>query len=187
MRGAKQLLSSARTGTGRDDWQTPPRVLDVVRRHAPIGLDACTAPDNPTGALMHYTEADDGLALPWRIRELAEPLVWCNPPYSNSKDWIAKAEAEAGAGAEVIMLIASRTGANYFAPVYRANAICFVTGRITFHDADTGKPALDPKGKPMPATFDSVLVYWGKRSGRFRRKVGCLGEVVIPLIQKRGR
>ena len=179
MRGAKQTLSSARTGAGRDDWQTPSKVLDVVRRFGHIALDACTAPDNPVGADHFYTEADDGLSSSWQFSGRSS-LVWCNPPYSTAKHWIGKAVAEAELGAEVIMLIASRTGAKYFRPVFDADALCFISGRLTFLDADTGEPARDGKGRPMPAPFDSALVYWGKRPARARRHLAELGLVLYP-------
>ena len=181
MIGAEQTLSSARTGKGRDDWQTPDRVLDVVRRFAPIGLDAATAPENPVGAAMHYVAA--GLVGTWQ----GMGLVWCNPPYSTARHWIAKAVAEADQGAEVVMLIASRTGANYFRPVFDADALCFVSRRLTFNDADTGRPVLDGKGRPMPAPFDSAIVYWGKRPARFRRNFAELGLVLYPREGQGGR
>lgn len=59
-------------------WKTPPEALDPVRRYAPIGLDPCTESDNPTGAVTFFTEADDGLALPWG----SHGLTFVNPPYS---------------------------------------------------------------------------------------------------------
>jgi phage N-6-adenine-methyltransferase len=183
MIGADATLSSARTGKGRDDWQTPPVVLELVRSFAPIALDVATAPDNPTGAARFYTEADDGLAQPWAL-DADGGLVWDQPPYSNSKAWLGKAVAEAALGAEIIALVASRTGAKYFEPVFDADALCFWRGRLTFHSADTGAPVLDGKGRPMPAPFDSVFVYWGNRPAKFRRVFGNKGRV---LYRQRGR
>lgn len=190
MIGHDQVLSSARTGQGRDDWQTPDKILDPVRRFAPIGVDVATSRTNPVGAEWFYTEflgtdernLADGLSGPWRDipgADMEGKVAWCQPPYSTAKKWIVKAQFEAGLGAEIIMLIASRTGAKYWAPVFRSDALCFISRRITFIDADTGKPAVDGNGRPMPAPFDSALVYWGHRPGRFRRTFADLGNIVM--------
>jgi len=176
-------MSSAKTGAGRDGWQTPGKALDPIIDFAggQLLLDVATAPDNPTGARHFYTEAQDGLILPWQVGR-SSGTAFSNPPYSNSKAWIAKAVLEADQGAEIVMLIASRTGAKYFAPVFRADALCFVQGRLTFNDPDTGEPVRGGKdGRPMPAPFDSAIVYWGARAARFRRKLGHLGEIVMPM------
>ncbi len=196
MLGDKITKSSARTGQGRDDWRTPPEILDVVREFGPIGLDAATSKDNPLDAQVFYTETKDpsiafskmhprnlldGLRGPWvGVQPFPEQFVWCNPPYSKAGAWIEKAELEAKEGAEVLMFIASRTGTRYWGPAWRSTAICFVEGRVTFLDASTGLPAVDAKGKPMPAPFDSALVYWGRRQGRFRRVFSQLGQVIYP-------
>lgn len=129
MIGAEQTLSSARTGRGRDHWGTPPKVVTLLRSFAPIGLDVGTSPDNPLGAEVFFTEAIDGISQPWLILVDGRPvLVFCNPPYSQSKLWLEKAEQEAAQGAEIIMLIASRTGAKYFqGPVFGADAVYWPT------------------------------------------------------------
>jgi len=59
-------------------WITPQDELDYVRRYGRIGLDPCTEPDNPAGAVHFYAEDDDGLSKPWSGRG----LVFVNPPYS---------------------------------------------------------------------------------------------------------
>ena len=184
MIGAEQVLSSARNGRGRNDWQTPGKVLDLVRQFGPIGCDPATCASNPTGADMFYTEQSPlcGLTAPWfSFQEEFPRLAFCNPPYSETKKWITKAIEESSEDrAEILLLIASRTGTHYFAPCYDADAICFVRGRVTFNDADTGKPVVDKHGKPMPAPFDSVIVYWGHRPARFKRVFSGLGRVIFP-------
>jgi len=166
-----------KTGNWRDDWQTDHKTLAVVRQFAPIALDVATAPSNPTGAQTFFTAADDGLAQRWSV----DGLNFCNPPYSETGKWLRKAESEAKRGAESIVLIPSRTGARYFAPAWRSAAMCFVTGRITFLNADTGLPQVDGQGRPMPARFESVILYWGQRRARFRLFFNQLGEVIYPL------
>lgn len=167
----------AKTGNWRDDWQTDHATIGVVCQFAPIALDVATAPTNPTGAAAFFTQQDDGLAQPWSL----EGLNYCNPPYSETGQWLRKAEREAKLGAESIMLIPSRTGARYFAPAWRSDAMCFVSGRLTFLNADTGFPQVDGQGRPMPARFESVVLYRGRRRARFRLMFNQIGEVIYPL------
>lgn len=174
------LMSSAQTG-GRADWQTPAEVLELVRRVAPIGLDPCTSPANPTGAWIFAVasaEFDrlqspgvvgpmkrDGLSPDWTWRGNTPPgsLVFVNPPYGEGiGDWTARCVVAADHGCEVIALVPARTDTSYFhrdlAPP-ASDAVCFWRGRVTFVNPDTG--AGDP------ATFPSALVYYGARRFRF--------------------
>lgn len=60
-----------------DNWWTPPAVLDLAREVlGQIDLDpaSCLQANAAVGATRYYTEADDGLTLPWA------GTVWCNPP-----------------------------------------------------------------------------------------------------------
>lgn len=59
-------------------WITPPIYVEPVKDYAPIGLDPCTEPHNPTGAESFYTEEDDGLIQDWS----GHGLTYVNPPYS---------------------------------------------------------------------------------------------------------
>jgi hypothetical protein len=71
-------------------WQTPERLLDVVRLlvdREEIGLDVCSSMDNPTAALKFYVEG--GLERPWDAP--AETVIFCNPPFSDCEDWARKA------------------------------------------------------------------------------------------------
>jgi hypothetical protein len=92
--------------------------------------------------------------LPWH-EYAGSGIVFVNPPYSQSKRWIAKCVEEASHGAEIVLLVASRTGARWFQPCWRADAGCFLVGRVKFIGAATGAP------------FDSFLGYWGPHAERF--------------------
>lgn len=78
---------NTRTAKSRDDWETPPWLLEKVREifGRPIALDPCTNPDNPTGAASFYTKKENGLLLPW------EPFTFVNPPYGRElPTWVDK-------------------------------------------------------------------------------------------------
>lgn len=63
----------------RQRFLTPGYVLEPVRQAlgGVIGLDPCTEPDNPTGAVDFYCPPVDGAAQSW-----SAPAVFVNPPYS---------------------------------------------------------------------------------------------------------
>lgn len=144
-------------------WLTPPEELDLVRRYAPVGLDPCTGPDNPTDAKHYYTEEDDGLAQDWD----GYGLVFVNPPYSLTdvekeearrlgvpitppiRLWAAKIAEQAMEGVTIIALLPC--GARFSTGYWQDNilipelqAMCFVRGRIKFIDAATGQRGRGP-------------------------------------------
>lgn len=67
-----------------DDCYTPRWVFDAMGLR--FDLDVAAPPGGPwhVPADRYYTAEDDGLTQPW------DGLVWCNPPYSTAKDWVAR-------------------------------------------------------------------------------------------------
>lgn len=95
----------------RQAMLTPAYVLEPIRELlSGIGLDPCTEPDNPTGAVDFYHLPMDGCALPW-----AADTVFCNPPYGAARDrWVEKC-IEAGQGrCRVVLLIPAHTETRTF-------------------------------------------------------------------------
>lgn len=163
------LMSRAATG-GKDDWQTPDEVLELVRRVAPIGIDPCGAPGNPVRAKVCYwggPDDIDGLGLDWG-RLAREGLVYVNPPFSQAKKWAEKAIAEGViGGTEIILLLPARTDTKVFEALRKsADAVCFWHGRMKF------------KGAPTSAPFPSALFYFGERAKVFERVFSPRGWVV---------
>lgn len=156
------LLSSVKM-----DWVTPQCVLERVRRVDDIALDPCTTLDNPCEASAVFTleRHDDGLTLGWGGYG---GLVYTNPPYGRELPrWAAKATAEARLGAEIILLVPSRTDTRWWGWSYDScQAIAFWKGRLTF------------AGAPAPAPFPSCLFYWGERQGRFKRAFSDAARVI---------
>lgn len=155
---------SAKTG-GSDSWRTPDDVLDLVRSMGSVVTDPCTAWDNPVGADVYYTISENGLRRPWY------GFTYVNPPYSNTKAWLAKAayEVSRDRGVEVLSLIPARTGALWFQPNYNY-PICLWRGRLKF------------KGATHCAPFDSAVVYIGHRQKLFIETFRPRGVVVTPNL-----
>jgi DNA N-6-adenine-methyltransferase (Dam) len=151
--------------SGNPNHLTPPRVLEIVRRLGPIGLDPASCVGNPTGARVHLTPVQDGLSKPWTHAG----LVYVNPPYGRHKgqrcrEWVSKAITEARDGAEIVMLLPARTDTAWMqAAMYEASALCFIAGRLVFVGQDQGAP------------FPSALLYYGSRQGLFRDVCRDLG------------
>lgn len=144
--------------TGTDTWLTPRHVLDAL---GPFDLDPCAAPDPqrwPT-ARQHYTYRDDGLSQEWAGR------VWLNPPYASAWTWVDKL-ADHGDG--IALLFARTETVPFTRHVWdRADALLFLTGRLTFHTA-AGSKGAGNAGAP------SVLIAYG------RSNVDALARCTLP-------
>lgn len=131
--------------TGKDEWLTPPGILQAL---GDFDLDPCSPVNRPwPTAREHYTILDNGLKKPWFGR------VWCNPPYGSATGiWLGRL-ADHGNG---IALIFARTETEmFFSQVWtRAQAILFIQGRLYFYHV-TGEQAAANSGGP------SVLVAYG--------------------------
>ncbi len=150
------------------DWQTPENVLELVRKVGPIALDPCTSAENPTGAehfCCQVTVQDDdgrpvvasysdGLQRRWSD---FRGLVYVNPPYGRAlPQWVDKCIQEAERGAEIILLVPSRTDTRWWhKAANEATSCAFWKGRMTF------------KGAPSTAPFPTCLFYFGKNWDRF--------------------
>ena len=167
----------------RGDWQTPRAVIELIEEfnNAPIYLDPCGAPSNPTNADANWFPPKDGLAERW---SRDGSLIFVNPPYADIAKWVERISIEASEGAEVILLCAPRTDTSWFRDVWTANVIAFWHGshqkgcelrasRIQFIDVLTGKPAA---GNTSP----SVFAYWGERLMRFSRIFAPYARIIFP-------
>jgi hypothetical protein len=152
---AKALFSSR-----KDDWCTPNRVLDPVRRFAGdigIALDPCSNASSIVNAKRAYSLADgqDGLALTWETDVCG--VVFVNPPYGRAPDdvgpWVKKASET---WRHVFVLVPARVDAKWWQrEATKAAAVCFWKGRIKF------------LGGKHAAPFPSAMLYFGINPGRF--------------------
>lgn len=156
------------------DWQTPDIILDLCKQFSgealgrrTISLDPCADP-NRVFADVSYGEDANGLVADWK-RMSADGLVYVNPPYGREiPKWVQKAMFEAEKGAEIILLVPSRTDTRWFqdAALSQVDAICFWRGRLTF------------EGAPDPAPFPSALLYCGRHPNVFGQVFHKYGYVV---------
>ena len=148
------------------EWYTPAPIVErVVATLGEVDLDPSWHPDSPVRAREAYTPAEDGLAQRWAGR------VFLNPPYGRAIDaWVAKLVAgyEAGEVTEAVALVPARVDTEWFRrldPFPR----CFVSGRITFDNAEN------------PAPFPSAVVYLGDSIDRFVAAFGSVGSIFVRL------
>lgn len=79
--------------------------------------------------------SNSGLSTPWGTK------TFCNPPYSNLADWLAKGYREYKSGKLVVFLIPSRTDTHAWHDyVMKASEVRLIKGRITFEGAEQGAP-----------------------------------------------
>ena len=164
---AAQLLSSARTGDGKDEHNTPPKILDRVRKVAPIAYDPCPGVGDVVGAASRMI-GEDGLLESWTARADGG-LCWVNWPYSMSAPWANKATREANAGCSIIALTAARPDTRWWRAMWNAaDAVAFWRGRIKF------------LGSKSCAPFPSALFALNVSQRRFRAAFGDAAEIVCP-------
>lgn len=129
----KVIFSSVKTG-GSDCWTTPKDFFFRLDAEFHFDLDAAASAENAL-CPKFYTEAEDGLRQRW------EGSVFVNPPYSQCKDWIAKAYAESTRGATVVCLVPSRTDVAWFHDFCLPYAeIRFIRSRLKFGGSKNSAP-----------------------------------------------
>ncbi len=157
---------------GKQDWATPPHIVEAVAVDSfggrPFDLDVAAYASNAK-APAYYDLAGNGMTSLW-----AAPQVWCNPPYENQGEWMARAVWHAREyGTSVALLVLASTSALYWRPcAWDAGTVDFYEGRIAF---------LDEHGKQQPG-FDraSALVLVGPafRPGVVRVRDASTGRLI---------
>lgn len=164
------LLSS-----NKDDWATPPELFNNLNRAFNFDIDVCATYHN-TKCEKYYTPEIDGLKQPWHNHK----TCWCNPPYSQVKEWLEKAWIEAQKGATTVCLIAARPDTRYWHDIVflHAKAVCFIRGRIRF------------VGAKYPAPFPSALVVFSPNplNAEQARTLAGYGHLVVggTIVKWRG-
>ena len=113
------LFSSA-----SDHWATPKAVYDALHQEFGFNDDPCP---------LHSDQC--GLSREWG------GVSFCNPPYSDIKNWCKKAYEEHQKGKTVVLLIPSRTDTRYWHDYcMKAQEIRFLRGRLRFGSATENAP-----------------------------------------------
>jgi phage N-6-adenine-methyltransferase len=148
----KAFYVHAGNSSTSENWETPKVLLEQLYNvFGAFDLDPCSPTSNGrttfVKAKAYFTEADDGLSLPWF------GTVFMNPPYGRSiHHWTAKAKAEVEQGNAklVIGLIPARPDTRYWhRDVAGSASVLFLRGRLRFGEAEQVAP------------FPSCLVLWG--------------------------
>lgn len=114
----KGMYSSA-----SDEWKTPTAIYEGLDAEFNFDFDPC-----PMGGVF------DGLYVSWGKRN------FCNPPYSQIKEWVKKAFEESQLGKTVVLLIPSRTDTRWWHQYCMKGEIRFIQGRLKFGDAKWNAP-----------------------------------------------
>ena len=140
---------------GRNDWETPASLLDVIHPvYGKFCFDLAASSSN-TQSNNYFIISDNSLEQPWSqvylqyTNELT-PWMWLNPPYNNLTAWYEKCYVSASEGARILMLVPASTETRYFHKfaLQFATKIIFIQGRLTF------------VGATNTAQFPSLLIEW---------------------------
>lgn len=129
-----------------DAWATPQAFFEALDAEFEFEVDAAASRETAK-CRVWYGGALDALTIrSWSSRPCS---IFCNPPYSRCREFIAKAAAEARKGCTVVCLVPSRTDTRWFhdhvwdASQDRARPgveIRFIKGRLKFGGATAGAP-----------------------------------------------
>lgn len=160
--------SYTRNDETTDSWITPPEIIEDL---GPFDLDPCASDPQPwPTAAKQYTEADNGLLMPWN------GMIWCNPPYGKRMThWLNRMALHDNG----IALVFARTETRaFFADVWPfASMFLFVKGRLTFYRPDGTKPREGHNsGGP------SVLIGYGRLAAE-RLKVSKIAGQLVKTVK----
>lgn len=126
-----------------DEYATPQDLWRRLNSEFQFTVDVAAARWNKK-CRRYFSAASDGLKQDWGFNR-----CWCNPPYSQLKLWLKKADESAQKGALVVMLIPARTDTKAFhAYLWDAEKHCprpgielrFVPGRLKFNNTVNSAP-----------------------------------------------
>lgn len=141
-----------------DEWGTPQDLYDSLNEElGPFDMDVAATAEN--SKCMYFASKDthqNGLEADWMNKN------WCNPPYSQVKEFAKKAQEEAAKGHMTVMLIPARTDTKFFHEyIYQKPnvEIRFLKGRIKFISPDGSLlRGTSMNGSNNAAPFPSMIV-----------------------------
>ena len=129
-----------------DEWETPPDVYKAACLQYGVKpqLDVC-ATRQSRKCRYYYTKEDDGLAQQW------DRPFYANPPYSQVRDWVIKADHEVHAhGVVGLLLTFAKVDTKWWHDYIEGqHKVHFHRGRINFWR--DGKPG--PSVAPYPSCW----------------------------------
>jgi site-specific DNA-methyltransferase (adenine-specific) len=130
------MINKALFTSNTEDWATPQAFFEELNNEFNFTLDPCATAENAK-CKKFFTKEQNGLLQSWQGE-----TVFCNPPYGKEiSKWVEKADAEAQAGATVVLLIPARTDTKYFHKhIYQRYETRFIQGRLHFNDSKNAAP-----------------------------------------------
>jgi phage N-6-adenine-methyltransferase len=146
----RMTVPKQRPGKSSQTVRTPPELLAaVVRRWGKITWDLAATKEN-TVAPSFYTEEQNSLDQFWAAHH---GVLWCNPPFSNIRPWIEKANSsELQADATLLLLLPASISSEWYAEHSWKAITHALRGRCTF----VGHASVYPK--------DLMLLEWSRKS-----------------------
>ena len=119
----------------KDLWQTPKSLFGKLNSEFNFICDVAASNENSLCSQFIGEDQDSLGAHRWLSSN------WCNPPYSNITPWVEKAITQHSQGKTIVMLLPADTSVKWFKLAYEScNEVRFISGRISFINADTQKP-----------------------------------------------
>lgn len=126
---------------GRNDWQTPQELFDLLDVEFCFTHDTATPADNPLSRsenhLVPFTEEDNAFT-----KDLYGWTAYCNPPYGRGiGEWVELWKKWRGQGSTVVALVPAAPDTEWWKNAYEnASEIRLLSGRVKFINPETGKP-----------------------------------------------
>ena len=165
--------------SGNNEHYTPPELIRAAAA-AMGGIDTDPATCEVVNrkvvkARLWYDQDSNGLEQEWEGR------VWLNPPFERGliNDFVEKLrdELDCGRVAQACVLTHNASETRWYNRLLeRANAICFLAGRVRFHELDADGELYQPRGAPLQGQF---VTYFGQRRDHFRAAFAPFGHCLI--------
>jgi len=157
------------------DRRTPRWLFCLLERELRLTfrLDAAAASHNAM-CRRYYDGASkgDGLARRW------VEATFCNPPFRDSGDWVAKANAEAGAGVHSVLVLPVGCSQTWYHRLARRWSIWVPDGRVNF-DTPDGQPTGHGNPDHRGADRDTMIVAFGPRFRNPRRSTFLVRSLAV--------
>jgi phage N-6-adenine-methyltransferase len=138
VKGQDQLFSSK-----SDEGTTPRWLFDQLNKKFAFQCDVAASDSNHL-CERYFTIENSALGKEWEDRN------FCNPPYSNIKDFALSASLQGAEGKLTVMLVPARTDTEWFHKYIKGDwHFELLKGRLKFGDSKNSAP------------FPSMLVYFG--------------------------
>ena len=159
--------ASVKTG-GSDEWETPPALFALLNEEFSFHTDAAATYENSLCEFL-YSPETDSLKRSWRSPRPwcgMRHTVWLNPPYSQCRDFMAKARVES-THSTIVCLVPARTDTRWWHESVHpgASEVRLIKGRLKYRmNGEERSPAPFPScivvyrpghtGPPIYATME---------------------------------